>query len=127
MTDWQDYAECKGTNTNLFFPERGTGSDEAKAVCSTCPVRLQCLQYALDNGETFGIWGGLSERQRRRVRKQRMEAGIIRVRPLKPIEHGSYNGSRMHRKRGEEPCDDCRIAHAAASAEYRNKKRSEAA
>lgn len=126
MSDWQDYAACKGTNTDLFFTERGAETSQAKKVCLTCPVRLQCLEYAFANGEKFGIWGGLSERQRRRIRKQRTEAGIIRTRPLKPIEHGSHNGARMHRKRGEDPCDACRISHAAASAEYRNKKRSEA-
>jgi WhiB family redox-sensing transcriptional regulator len=56
---------------DLFFPERGASTREAKAVCRGCEVRDECLEYALDQGEKFGIWGGLSERERRRVRRQR--------------------------------------------------------
>jgi WhiB family redox-sensing transcriptional regulator len=68
---WQDYANCLGVDPDLFFPERGASTREAKAVCKGCVVRLDCLEYALANGEKFGIWGGLSERERRRLRRQR--------------------------------------------------------
>jgi WhiB family redox-sensing transcriptional regulator len=54
-----------------FFPERGESVKEAKAVCTGCPVRAECLEYALDNQEKFRIWGGLSERGRRQLRRQR--------------------------------------------------------
>jgi WhiB family redox-sensing transcriptional regulator len=66
---WQDRANCLGVNPDLFFPERGASSVEAKKVCAECVVRLECLDYALVHGEKFGIWGGTSERQRRRMRR----------------------------------------------------------
>ena len=68
---WQEKANCLGVDPDLFFPERGASTREAKAVCRGCEVRGDCLEYALAHGEKFGIWGGLSERERRRVRRQR--------------------------------------------------------
>jgi WhiB family redox-sensing transcriptional regulator len=68
---WQERANCLGVDPDLFFPERGASTREAKAVCKGCEVRDDCLEYALAHGEKFGIWGGLSERERRRVRRQR--------------------------------------------------------
>ena len=68
---WQRSANCLGVDPDLFFPERGGSSYEAKEVCRSCVVRRDCLQYALDNSEKFGIWGGLSERERRRLRRRR--------------------------------------------------------
>ncbi len=68
---WQLAANCLGVDPDLFFPERGASTKEAKAVCQACEVRGDCLEYALANGEKFGIWGGLSERERRRIRRQR--------------------------------------------------------
>lgn len=68
---WQLYANCLGVDPDLFFPERGASTKEAKAVCKGCVVREDCLEYALANSEKFGIWGGLSERERRRIRRQR--------------------------------------------------------
>ena len=72
---WQDEANCLGVDPDLFFPERGASTREAKEVCRGCVVREECLEYALVNGEKFGIWGGLSERERRRMRRQRGGAG----------------------------------------------------
>ncbi|HEY5650735.1 MAG TPA: WhiB family transcriptional regulator [Acidimicrobiia bacterium] len=69
---WQDYANCRGADADLFFPERGASTRRAKSICSACDVRMDCLEYALINGEKFGIWGGMSERERRRVRRERM-------------------------------------------------------
>lgn len=68
---WQFFSSCLGVDPDLFFPERGASTKEAKAVCKGCMVREECLEYALQGGEKFGIWGGLSERERRRVRRQR--------------------------------------------------------
>lgn len=68
---WQDFANCLGVDPDLFFPERGASTNEAKEVCKGCAVREACLEYALANVEKFGIWGGLSERERRRIRRQR--------------------------------------------------------
>jgi WhiB family redox-sensing transcriptional regulator len=71
--DWHDRANCLGVDPDLFFPERGASTREAKEVCRGCEVRHDCLEFALQNGEKFGIWGGLSERERRRIRRQRAQ------------------------------------------------------
>jgi WhiB family redox-sensing transcriptional regulator len=68
---WQAKANCMGVDPDLFFPERGASTREAKEVCRGCVVRDNCLEYALENGEKFGIWGGMSERERRRLRRAR--------------------------------------------------------
>ena len=65
---WQDQAVCAQTDPEAFFPEKGGSTREAKRVCRSCPVRAECLEYALANDERFGIWGGLSERERRRLK-----------------------------------------------------------
>ena len=67
---WQDRALCAQTDPEAFFPEKGGSTREAKRVCLSCEVRAECLDYALAKDERFGIWGGLSERERRRVKKQ---------------------------------------------------------
>lgn len=72
--NWQDGANCLGVDPDLFFPERGASTREAKEVCRACVVREQCLEYSLQNGEKFGIWGGLSELERRSIRRQRARA-----------------------------------------------------
>ncbi len=76
---WQDQANCLGVDPDLFFPERGASTREAKEVCKGCVVRGDCLEYALGNGEKFGIWGGLSERERRRLRRLRAQNGRLIV------------------------------------------------
>jgi WhiB family redox-sensing transcriptional regulator len=69
--DWQAKARCTEADPEIFFPERGGSSKAARAVCAQCDVRMDCLEYALNNKEQFGIWGGTSERERRRLRKER--------------------------------------------------------
>lgn len=71
---WQDYANCRGADADLFFPERGASTRKAKAICNACEAREACLEFALTQGEKFGIWGGMSERERRRVRRDRIVA-----------------------------------------------------
>jgi WhiB family redox-sensing transcriptional regulator len=71
---WQTRANCMGVDPDLFFPERGSSTREAKEVCRGCVVREDCLDYAIANGEKFGIWGGMSERERRKVRRARVLA-----------------------------------------------------
>ena len=66
---WQERALCAQTDPEAFFPEKGGSTREAKKVCLSCDVRGECLEYALANDERFGIWGGLSERERRRLKK----------------------------------------------------------
>ena len=70
---WRLDALCAETDPEAFFPEKGGSTREAKRVCTGCTVRAQCLEFALTKDERFGIWGGLSERERRRIRLQRRE------------------------------------------------------
>ena len=79
---WQDYANCRGADADLFFPERGASTRKAKAICGACEVKGECLDYAIEMGEKFGIWGGLSERERRRVRRERQHRGVSGSREL---------------------------------------------
>lgn len=67
---WQERALCAQTDPEAFFPEKGGSTREAKKICLTCEVRDECLQYALEHDERFGIWGGLSERERRKLKKR---------------------------------------------------------
>ncbi len=67
---WQDRALCAQTDPEAFFPEKGGSTREAKKVCRGCEVRAECLEYALERDERFGIWGGLSERERRRLKRE---------------------------------------------------------
>jgi WhiB family redox-sensing transcriptional regulator len=66
---WQDRALCAQTDPEAFFPEKGGSTREAKRVCRGCEVKAECLEYALENDERFGIWGGMSERERRRLKR----------------------------------------------------------
>ena len=68
--DWQERALCAQTDPEAFFPEKGGSTREAKRICSGCEVRAECLEYALAHDERFGIWGGLSERERRRHKRR---------------------------------------------------------
>ena len=68
--DWQERALCAETDPEAFFPEKGGSTREAKKICASCDVRSECLDYALAHDERFGIWGGLSERERRRLKRR---------------------------------------------------------
>ncbi len=74
---WRQDALCAETDPEAFFPEKGGSTREAKRVCIGCSVRMECLEFALAGDERFGIWGGLSERERRRVRLQRRESATL--------------------------------------------------
>lgn len=113
--DWFDERNCRDVDTRLFFPMQGENhlSAAAKAVCAGCTVREQCLQFALDNEERFGIWGGTSEKQRRRMRRDRRVAAGVAVRPVNPT-HGvtaTYNGGCR--------CEPCRLAYRVHQRERR--------
>ena len=66
---WQERSLCAQTDPEAFFPEKGGSTREAKKICTGCEVRSECLEYALANDERFGIWGGMSERERRRLKR----------------------------------------------------------
>ncbi|MFD7667788.1 WhiB family transcriptional regulator [Streptomyces sp. NPDC059788] len=85
--DWRDHAVCRETDPELFFPTDKRGRallqiEQAKTVCNGCPVRERCLQWALETGQEDGIWGGLSEDERRAMRRRaarnraRVQAGV---------------------------------------------------
>lgn len=116
LPEWSEQAACADADPEVWFPEKGGTSRPAKRVCNgddtrpACPVRDECLDYALDNDERFGVWGGLSERQRRRLRE--------RVGPPEQAEPpapscGTDKGYQRHRRRGE-TCGPCREAHRLA-------------
>jgi WhiB family transcriptional regulator, redox-sensing transcriptional regulator len=67
--EWHQQAACRGVGTAAYFPERGRSSEGAKAVCETCEVHRDCLEAALTSGAKHGIWGGVSERGRRALRR----------------------------------------------------------
>jgi WhiB family redox-sensing transcriptional regulator len=71
---WQADALCAQTDPEMFFPEKGSSVKDAKRICGQCEVKNICLRYALENEERFGIWGGLSERERRKLRGRRQGA-----------------------------------------------------
>ena len=71
---WRNRALCSQTDPEVFFPEKGGSTRDAKQVCELCEVREQGLDWAVDHDERFGIWGGMSERERRRYKKERRRA-----------------------------------------------------
>lgn len=66
---WQEQALCAQTGGDFFFPEPGSSVREAKRICGLCEIRAECLEYALSNDERFGVWGGLSEKERLSLRR----------------------------------------------------------
>jgi WhiB family redox-sensing transcriptional regulator len=80
-SDWRSAALCAQTDPELFFPEKGGSPAPALRVCRVCPVRLPCLAFALAGDERHGVWGGLSERERRRVRRR----GLARAASTAPV------------------------------------------
>ena len=71
---WRERAACRGADLDLFYPERGEPAGPARQVCERCPVRQPCLEYALSNRITHGIWGGLTERERRPLQSDWVQA-----------------------------------------------------
>lgn len=78
---WVAYALCAETDPDAFFPDRGGSTREAKRTCMACDVRAECLDYALRNNERFGVWGGMSERPRRKLIDQRHRDGTLHTEP----------------------------------------------
>ena len=71
---WRQRAACQGIDAEVFYPTTEEEEEEAKAICNVCPVRETCLEFALANREREGVWGGLNERERRRVSRQRRKS-----------------------------------------------------
>ncbi|MFE0445573.1 WhiB family transcriptional regulator [Streptomyces fungicidicus] len=75
MDNWRGRAACRTEDPDLFFPIGTSGpalvqTEQAKAVCRRCPVREQCLEWALDTGQSVGVWGGTSETERRALKRR---------------------------------------------------------
>ena len=101
---WTRLAVCNQTDPEAFFPEKGGSNAAAKAICNRCPVTAKCLEYALANDERFGIWGGMSERERREMKRARPPAPPVRRgRPSAPPPHGTPARAQWDRRRGIKP------------------------
>jgi WhiB family redox-sensing transcriptional regulator len=71
---WMEEGSCRSYPPGMFFPTDGAGVDHARRICATCPVQEPCLEYALEHRVEHGVWGGCSERERRRIAKRRRVA-----------------------------------------------------
>lgn len=91
---WVEQALCAQIDSEIFFPEKGRSTKEAKRICGMCPVRLECLQAALDREERFGVWGGLSERERRKLTKPKHRPDPPSRLPIDigNLTHGTHAG-----------------------------------
>ena len=79
--DWQERGACRGIDVTLFFPVVEHEAYEAKAVCSMCPVRVRCLEFALSEGERFGIWGGYTTLERKELLAERRAVELLMSEP----------------------------------------------
>ncbi len=78
-TDWMSEGKCKDLSPTIFFPSDGVGVQEAQRICAECPVADACLEYALQERVDHGVWGGKSERERRRILRRRRIARTVSV------------------------------------------------
>lgn len=72
---WMDHGACVGEDQDLWFPPEKSNAKTAKRICAACPVRLECLEYAVEGNERYGVWGGLSYKERQAIRSYRRRAG----------------------------------------------------
>lgn len=126
---FKEFAACRGMDPEFFMPSVGKHGKEAKEVCKgrkatrtdpgtpPCPVRQQCLEYCLSlPGPVVGIWGGLTERERRLLNRT---TPPVRTK----FYHGTAHGYKIHMEMKTKPCDACRRAHTAANQAWRDKQR----
>lgn len=77
VTAWMAFGNCRNYAPSVFFPSDGVGVDRARKICKTCSVSEQCIEYALEHRIDHGVWGGTSERERRRIlKRRRVELGL---------------------------------------------------
>lgn len=74
ITSWREAAACRGMDASIFFPDSEEDAGPARAICAACPVREECLDFALTSRQDEGVWGGLTETERRRLRRRRQDA-----------------------------------------------------
>jgi WhiB family redox-sensing transcriptional regulator len=98
---WRELAACRGTDLEVFFPERGESAGPARQICAACPVRQPCLDYAISNRITHGIWGSLTERERRALRSAWVRASQQdRDRAILAAEAAGYTEAAIGRSFG---------------------------
>lgn len=120
LPTWRDDAACLGMDPDLFFPPPGWyGAEEAKAICQGCPVRAECLDYAVTTVQKYGIWGGTNEQERQQIRKQR--GLIVRTEPA----CGTIAGYRRHQNRNQPTCTECKAAMARYQARRKRQQNPE--
>ncbi len=113
--DWQTQALCAQVDPEAFFPEKGGSTREPKRVCRGCPVRVECLEYALEHQERPGIWGGVTERNRRRLARGRAQqppapAPAPPAGPMCPAgeHHMTADNTHINLKTSLPACTTCR-------------------
>jgi WhiB family redox-sensing transcriptional regulator len=74
QTDWYDDAACRDAETDVFFPKSDADTEAAKAICAACPVREECLEFAIETRPSDGVWGGLTPIERHRLIRRRQKA-----------------------------------------------------
>ncbi len=121
--NWWPEAACLGLDPELFFPERGESPTHAQQVCAGCTARPECLLHSLNANERQGVWGGINEKQRRRIRHDGPAAGLTihrrAGRPFGEVRHGTVSGYHAELRRGMEICPACRRAHLDAETRRR--------
>ena len=111
--EWMQSAACRGMDVNIFYPPVGEHGTAAKRVCAGCPVAAECLAYAVNLGEHHGIWGGVAEKQRRKIRSRAFARVADRC--------GTTAGYMAHYRHGTAICEPCRLAQRAHEREWRRR------
>jgi WhiB family redox-sensing transcriptional regulator len=114
---WRELAACRGVDLDLFFPERGESAESARRVCARCPVRQPCLDYAITNRIVHGVWGGLTERERRALRSGWVRASRRdRDRAILAAEAAGYTSAAIGRSFGLSRTSVTRIVRGGTDA-----------
>lgn len=121
--NWRTKALCAQVDPEMFFPDKGGSTKDAKRVCLNCEVRAECLDDALATDDRFGVRGGLSERERRKL-KQQLTPRPPRARPVTAAQCGTEAGAKAHAARHEKACDACK--QAATLARHQRRERATA-
>jgi WhiB family redox-sensing transcriptional regulator len=115
---WTQDALCAQTDPEAFFPEKGGSTRDAKKVCAQCPVVAQCLEYALRTNQRFGIWGGLSERERRKLqgsKKHRNAGKDVCINGHRFTDENTRHGTYVGRDGTRKPRRVCRTCSIESS------------
>lgn len=124
MTDWTQ-AKCLHADPEVMFPDKGESPWPGKRVCVGCPIVTACLEEALDNAEAWGVWGGLTRRERAAIAEMGGWPKPSTESPYRAVKCGTNHGYQRHVRRGETACGPCRRAHA--DEKWEQKQRREAA